>query len=342
VKLTSDSLGPHLAQRLLRCYLISGDEPLLVAEAADAVRAQARKAGFTEREVFFMERGADWGEVRAAAGNLSLFGARRLLEIRLPTGKPGTAGAAALVALIEADDPDTLLLILAPRLDRDAQGSAWVKAAESHGGWLTVWPVNAERLTGWLRGRARQMGLELTDEALTLLAERTEGNLLAAHQELQKLQLSTGEAISAEAVLAGVADSARFDVFQLGEAVLGGDTGRALRVLAGLRAEGTEPVLVLWALSKALRDLWGTVRAGSGGAGGSGWQRPNAALERGARRAGRLPFQQLAARASRADRVAKGRLEGNVWDELTLLVTELCGRPLTRPLRVVFPAGRPA
>jgi DNA polymerase-3 subunit delta len=340
VKLTSESLGPHLAQRLLRCYLISGDEPLLVAEAADAVRAQARTAGCSEREVFFMERGTDWGEVRAAAQNLSLFGARRLLEIRMPTGKPGTAGAAALVALIEADDPDTLLLILAPRLDRDAQGSAWVKAAESHGGWVTVWPVNAQRLTGWLRGRARQMQLELTDDALALLAERTEGNLLAAHQELQKLQLSGGAVINAEAVLAGVADSARFDVFQLGEAVLGGDTGRALRVLAGLRAEGTEPVLVLWALSKALRDLWATLRGAAGG--GGGWQRPSAALERGARRAGRLPFQQLAVRASRVDRIAKGRLEGEVWDELTLLVTELCGRPLTRSLRVVFPAGRPA
>lgn len=340
MKLTSDSLGPHLAQRLLRCYLISGDEPLLVAEAADAVRAQGRRASFSEREVFFMERGADWGEVRAAAGNLSLFGARRLLEIRLPTGKPGTAGAAALVALIEAGDPDTLLLILAPRLDRDAQGSAWVKAAQTHGGWVTVWPVNAERLTGWLRARARQMQLELSDDALALLAERTEGNLLAAHQELQKLQLSGAGAISAASVLAGVADSARFDVFQLGEAVVGGDAGRALRVLAGLRAEGTEPVLVLWALSKALRDLWGTLRGAAGG--GGGWQRPSAALERGARRAGRLPYQQLAVRASRADRIAKGRLEGDVWDELTLLVTELCGRPLTRPLRGVFPAGRPA
>jgi DNA polymerase III subunit delta len=340
LKLNSDSLGQHLAQRLLRSYLVSGDEPLLAGEAADAIRARARAEGFSEREVFFMDRGADWNEVRAAAGNLSLFGARRVLEIRLPTGKPGAVGSAALVALVEAQDPDTLLLILTPRLDRDAQGSAWVKAIESHGGWIPVWPVNAERLVSWLRARARQMQLELSAEALGLLAERTEGNLLAAHQELQKLQLAGSGEVSAATVLASVADSARFDVFQLGEAVLSGDAARALRMLAGLRAEGEEPVLVLWTLSKALRDLWGSARGP--GAATNSWQRQSAALAAAARRAPRLPFQQLAARATRADRVAKGRIEGDVWDELVLFIGELCGHPMLPVPRPEFQPSRPA
>ena len=252
MKLTSDSLATHLGERLLPVYLVSGDEPLLAAEAADAVRARARGAGFTEREVHFIERAADWDEVRASAANLSLFGARRVVEIRLASGRPGTAGNAALIALLEAPDPDTLFLILTPRLDRDAQGADWVRAVEAHGAWVQIWPVDSHRLAAWLRGRCRRLNLDASDEALELLAARTEGNLLAAHQELTKLALlAPAGRVTPDAVLAAVADSARFDVFGLGEAVLAGETARALRVLAGLRAEGTEPTLALWALSRS-------------------------------------------------------------------------------------------
>ena len=146
MKLTSDTLTAHLEQPLLRAYLISGDEPLFTLEAADAVRARARAAGFTERETHFMDRGSDWNEVRASANNLSLFAERRIVELRLPTGKPGKDGAAALVALLEARDPDRLLLITAPRLDRDAQSADWVRAVEAHGAWVQVWPVDASKL----------------------------------------------------------------------------------------------------------------------------------------------------------------------------------------------------
>jgi DNA polymerase-3 subunit delta len=327
LKLTPDSLTSHLEQQLLTAYLVSGDEPLLTGEAADAIRARARGAGFTEREVHFLERGSDWDDVRASASNMSLFGSRRLLELRLPTGRPGVAGNNALLALLERNDPDTLILILAPRLDRDAQGTQWFRALESHGGWVAVWPVEADRLVGWLRARCRRLRLEVTDEALTLLAERIEGNLLAAHQELEKLRLlAPAGAITADDVLAGVADSARFDVFRLSEAVLEGEAGRALRVLAGLRSEGTEQTLVLWALTKALRDLWGA--AASPGAGRSrGWQRQGAALDKAVRRAPRLSFRALTLRAARADRMIKGRLQGNAWDEMALLAADICGRP---------------
>ena len=325
MKLTSDSLATHLGERLLPAYLVSGDEPLLAAEAADAVRARARQAGFTEREVHFIERAADWDEVRASAANLSLFAARRVVEIRLASARPGAAGNSALIALLEAHDPDTLFLILAPRLDRDAQAADWVRALEAHGAWVQIWPVDPRRLVAWLKGRCRRLKLEASDEALELLAARTEGNLLAAHQELTKLTLlAPGGRVTPDAVLASVADSARFDVFRLGEAVLAGETARALRVLAGLRAEGTEPTLVLWALSRALRDVW----SARGGGKPPAWQqRHRAALEQALQRASRLPFAALAVRAARADRMIKGRVAGNAWDELALLAADICGQP---------------
>lgn len=337
LKLTPDSLTSHLEQHLLPAYLISGDEPLLAGEAADAIRARARAAGFTEREVHFLERGSDWDDVRASASNLSLFGSRRLIELRLPTGRPGVAGNNALLKLLERDDPDTLLLILAPRLDRDAQAAQWFRALESRGGWMAVWPVEAQRLVGWLRGRCRRLRLEVDDEALVLLAERTEGNLLAAHQELEKLRLlAPAGSLTLDLLLASVADSARFDVFRLSEAVLEGEADRALRVLAGLRSEGTEPTLVLWALTKALRDLWSAVSSPGAGRARGGWQRQTAALEKAARRAPRLSFQALTLRATRADRMIKGRLQGDAWDEMALLAADICGQPAIAPPQSVF------
>jgi DNA polymerase III subunit delta len=323
LKLSADSLASQLRERLLPAYLISGDEPLLAGEAADAVRAQARAAGFTEREVHFPERAGDWDEIRGSAASRSLFGARRIFEIRM-SPRPGTAGNAALVALLGAKDADSVFLILTPRLEREAQGADWVRAVEQQGGWVQIWPVDAGRLVGWLRVRTRQLGLEANDAALELLAERTEGNLLAAHQELGKLALlAGGQPVTPETVLMSVADSARFDVFQLSEAVLAGTAGRALRVLAGLRAEGTEPTLVLWALTKALHDAWNAL-AGPAGAAARGWGRQGAALEQARRRAPRMAFTDLTARATRADRVIKGRIAGDAWDELMLLATAIC------------------
>lgn len=284
------------------------------------MRARARERGFTEREVHFIERAGDWDELRGAAMSRSLFGARRLLEVRLSSARPGAAGNAALVALLEARDPDTLLLILSPRIDRDAQGADWVRAAEAHAGWVQVWPVDPQRLVAWLRARAGKLGLEASDETLELLAVRTEGNLLAAQQELSQLALLAGGGkLTPDTVLASVADSARFDVFRLSEAALGGEGARALRVLGALRGEGTEPTLVLWALSRALREVWSAREGGPS----PPWQRQGAGLGKALRRASQLPFTALAQRAARTDRIIKGRLAGDAWIELMLLTLEL-------------------
>jgi DNA polymerase-3 subunit delta len=329
LKLTTDSLAAHLDRQLLPAYLVSGDEPLLVAEAADALRARARAVGFSERETHFIERGTDWDALLGAARNLSLFATRRIIEIRLASSKPGVAGGAALLKLAQLRDKDFLVLIIAPRLERDAQGAEWVKAIESHGAWVQIWPVEAQRLIAWLQERCRRLQLRTDNEAIEVLAERTEGNLLAAQQELQKLQLLFPDApVSAANVLAGVADSARYEVGQLGEAALAGDAARALHMLAGLKAEGVEPTLVLWAINKAVHDLWRAQAAAGGDGAPRTWQRQAAALAQGLRRARTVPFGRLILRAERADRMIKGRLAGDAWDELALLAAEFCTRPL--------------
>jgi DNA polymerase-3 subunit delta len=330
VKLTFDSLKSHLSGEPARAYLVSGDEALLVGEAADAIRARVKRAGFEEREVHFIERVADWEEVRAASNNLSLFGSRKLLELRLPSGKPGTGGAKAITELLENVSPDNVYLMITGKLEREQNNSAWVKAFEESGAWLPVWPVEVARLPQWLRARAAAMEVQLDDDAVKFIVDRTEGNLLAAQQELEKLKLGApGKRIDLAAAQASIGDSARFDVFQLGEAALGGDVPRALRILAGLRSEGVEATLALWSLNREVHNVWGTTDPSPGY---RGWQKPSAALENAKRRAGKLPFPRLAARLSRADRMIKGQLRGDAWDEMSLLIVEFAGRrtlPLT-------------
>lgn len=337
MKLALDNLAAHLKQALQRgqlasTYLVSGDEDLLVGEACDAIRAAARQAGYAEREVHFPERNADWADILASAGSLSLFGDRRLIELRF-SGKAGKEGSAALQSLIAREGDDTLLLIVTPRLDFTAQSTAWVKAIEAKAAWLPIWEVGPRQLEGWLSQRLRTAGLEPTADAVTLLAARIEGNLLAAQQEIEKLKLLVPAGrLDAAAVLNAVASSARYDVFALGEAIVTGDAARAQRILAGLRGEGTEPTLVLWAITRELRNLW-SIRRGDDPARRPGPRLTStqlAALERARPRAAKLPFARLSSRALRADRMIKGRLAGDPWDELTLLCAEFCG---LRPVR---------
>jgi len=332
MKLSLDTFAAHLKSgSLAGAYLLSGDEDLLIGEAADALRAAARAAGYTERELHFPERNTDWAEL-GGSQTMSLFGDKRILELRF-NGKAGKEGGATLLALIESAATDTLLLIQTPRLDPSTQSTAWVRAIEARGAWLPIWEVGPRQLPAWLQQRARKAGLELTEEAVALLAARVEGNLLAAHQELEKLRLLVPAGrIDAATVMAAVLPSARYDVFTLGEAVVGGDANAALRILAGLRAEGVEPTLVLWSVTRELRNLW-ALRRGDDPARRPGPRMPPqqlAALERARPRAARLPYARLASRALRADRMIKGRLGGDPWDELVLLCAEFCN---LRPLR---------
>ena len=256
MQLRANELEAQLAKRLLPAYVIHGDEPLLAMEAADAVRAAARRAGHAEREVLEPGRGYDWSEFTHAMGSLSLFAAKKIVELRLPSGKPGPQGAAAIGAYCERPSADELLLLTLPRLDRASQGSPWFNALARVGAVVDVWPLDRPRLPAWINERLARQKQRAPREVLEFLTERVEGNLLAAHQELQKLALLAppGE-LSLETVHGAVANVARYDPYDAAEALLAGDLARYTRVIEGLRAEGEQPTFVLFVVSSALFAL---------------------------------------------------------------------------------------
>ena len=308
-------------------YLVSGDEPLLVGEAADAIRGAARQAGYADRSVFFVDRSFSWDDLRQASQSLSLFAERRLFELRMPSGKPDK-GAQQLIDLAARPPPDLICLVICNRIDKKAGEAPWVRAFEKHGVWVPVWPVETEALPGWLRARAKLLNAEIEPEAAQLIVERVEGNLLAAKQELDKLSLlAEGKPISAELVLRSVADSARYDVFQLAEAAAAGDAARALRVLLGLKSEGVEPTLILWALVRELRGLWQAKERNRlrSSARSSAWNLAATPGPRALARLNQLPLAGLLKQAGQADRVIKGLAAGDAWSALLGLTATLAG-----------------
>jgi len=260
MKIPAERLGSALQKGLLPCYLISGDEPLLAQEALDAVRAAARKNGFDSRESFVQTTGFDWNELSAAAGNLSLFAEKRVIELRLPTGKPGVKGSAAIASFVQEfatrNNDELLFIVSAPKLDRSGSNAKWAKALQAAGGFVQVWPIGPRDMPGWIAARMKTAGLNPDRDAVRLLADRVEGNLLAAQQEIEKLWLLNGAGpVTAQDVDAAVADSSRYDVYKLVDATVSGNVKRALKILTGVRAEGIEPVIVAWALTREVRTL---------------------------------------------------------------------------------------
>lgn len=265
MQIPGPQLQAHLQRGLRPLYTLYGDDPLLQQEAADAIRAAARAQGYTERTVFTVA-GAhfDWSAVLAAGGALSLFADKQLVELRIPSGKPGKEGSQALQRLAEVapGNDSTLTLVLLPRLDAATLKGAWFGALDAHGVTVRIDPVERAQLPGWIAQRLQQQGQhvaagEAGQRTLAFMADRVEGNLLAAHQEIQKLALlhPPGE-LTFEQVESAVLNVARYDPFKLAEAVLDGQPGRAQRMLDGLQAEGEAPVLVHWALAEDIRALW--------------------------------------------------------------------------------------
>ncbi|GAP66247.1 DNA polymerase III, delta subunit [Mizugakiibacter sediminis] len=314
------------AQQLAPVYLLAGEEPLLLLEAADALRARARAMGYGEREVLDAESGFDWNELARAAAGMSLFAARRLLDLRLPGGKPGKDGAAAIAEYCAAPPPDTVLLITCTQWDRRSEG-AWVKAVEQAGVYVPVWPLKPHELPGWIGERMRSRGLAATPDAIALLAGRVEGNLLAAAQEIDKLAVLHGEGrLDAATLEQLVADSARYDAFRLSDAAFGGDGARALRVLAGLRGEGEDLIPLLgWLISQlgiaarlaAARDFAAAARAEGL------WQAREQLFRKALKRAPADHWARCLMRAGSIDRMAKGRASGDPWRELERLVVAI-------------------
>lgn len=333
MRFVPESLSRELDGRELRpCWLIAGDEPLLVGEAADRIRARAKALGYGQRDVLFAERGFDWGVVLAETRAMSLFAERRILEVRLPTPKPGVDGSKVLAEVARTPAADILLLVITDRLEWSDRSAAWVKAFEEHGGFVEVEQLTPERLPAWLTDRLARVGLTADADALQLLAERCEGNLVAAHQEIERLALLAGPGrLDLDTVESAVANSARFTLFQLGEAALAGDVGRATRVLDGLAAEGEEPTLVLWSLAEELRALLQWQPNPARGAPPRlfrGGRRRQALLGQAARRLPSPRVRELLLEASHADAVIKGMRTGEPWSELLRIAVGIAGARL--------------
>lgn len=330
--------------------MVSGDEPLLVNEAADAIRARARADGFTEREIHTVERGFDWNSLLADSRAMSLFAQRKIIEIRMTNPTPGEQGGAAIVELTEQPSPDNLVLVITGKLDGRTQNSKWVQAIEKHGTLVQVWPMELARLPNWIRERLGRHGLQADPAAASLLAERVEGNLLAAHNEVEKLALLLPRgAVTAQTVLDAVADSARFDVLQLGEAAMRGQAARAVRILEGLHGEGIDATLVLWAVNKDLQWIARAQHLMRNGHNPDSamnaiyvWRPRQAAMKMALHRLKSQAVQELLLDASRVDQAIKGVLRIDAWVELEALVARLAGVRMARPKATTAPEGIPS
>jgi DNA polymerase-3 subunit delta len=331
LKIRANQLSSHLKNSLAPCYLVTGDEHLLVAEALDAIRDAARARGFGTRELNVASTGFDWGQLAASAGNLSLFAEQRIVELRLPTGKPGRSGGQAIVDLVAQAGPELLFIVTGPKLDAATAKSKWVKALEQKGVSLPVWPIGLRELPGWIANRMRQSGLQPERDAVALIADRVEGNLLAASQEIEKLRLLLGEGkVTVADVTNAVARSSRYDVYKLTDAAMAGDAARAVRILGGLRSEGVEPVIVMWALTRELRTLAMLDDAvcqgrdlGSAMQSLRVWNNRQALVRSCVGRHQHGDFHRLLKTSGRADAAAKGQRFGDPWQMAADIVIEM-------------------
>jgi len=328
LKIRANQLSPHLKNSLAPCYLVTGDEHLLVNEALDEIRAAARAKGFGMRELHVATTGFDWHSLTASTGNLSLFAEQRIVELRLPTGKPGRTGGQAIVDLAEQAGPELLFIVTAPKLDKSGTSSKWAKTLDQKGVSLPIWPVGVRELPGWIANRMRQAGLQPDRDAVALIADRVEGNLLAAGQEIEKLRLLLGEGkVTAEDVNKAVANSSRYDVYKLTDAAISGDAPRAVKILGGLKAEGVEPVIVMWALTRELRTLAildDAVRQGTdlGSAMQAArvWSNRQGLMRSCISRHRHGDFHRMLKASGRADAAAKGQRYGDPWQLATDIV----------------------
>lgn len=327
MRLATTQLEAHLKQGLQALYVLVGDEPLAQCESLDAIRSAARQQGFDERLSLWADRTFDWQRVFAVGQATSLFSSRRLLEITLPSGKPGIEGAKVLQTLAKTPLPDTSTIIILPTLEKEAKNSAWFTALENQAVTLHLTEVKAEHLPQWIAERLKKQGQGASPEILDFLAQQVEGNLLAANQEIQKLGLLCPQGVLSDvAVREAVLRVSRYDAFQLGEAVLAGDTPRTIRVLQSLQDEGESAVAVMGPLMWVLRPLVRIKQAQMRG------ENTSTAMTQARiygdrqtltkRALSRLNLRQLETALQRLadiDKTAKGVMTGDAWLELSKL-----------------------
>lgn len=328
MKISTEQLHQHLARDLKPLYTVFGSEPLLALEAGDRIRAKARTAGYTEREVLTADSGFKWSHLALAGSSQSLFASKKLLELRIPTGKPGKEGGEALQAYCQSLPPDTVTLVHIPDLDWRSQKTAWFEALERAGVSVEAKPVARKALPQWIAGRLALQEQDADSATLDFIADRVEGNLLAAYQEVQKLGLLFPKgAIAFEQAREAVLDVARYDVFNLGEIMLEGDPLRVARVLDGLQGEGTAAPLVLWSLSEEIRAIGKVITGINTGKPVSMMLREariwgpshQNAMQNNLRRFTLAQVTEALRHAAVIDRMVKGLVRGDVWSELLQL-----------------------
>lgn len=327
-----EQLEGQLAKGLSPLYLLGGPEPLILQECRDKVLAKAAAEGFAERQL--LEAGArfDWAQLTEAGGTLSLFAQRRIIDLRLPSGKPGMAGAKALNAWADSPDPDTLLIVSCDQWDASSRKAKWAQTLDRAGTRVDIWPVKAEELPRWISARMQAAGLEPEREAVMVLAERLEGNLLAAQQEIDKLVLLNGAGpVSVDDVLEAVANSSRFDGFLLADRILEGNVADGLRVAQGLQRTGVAIQMVSGALVNSLRKVEGYRLAMGAGENESVvfrqlqvWQARQGVFREAARRINGKRLADAWYRLAEIDRQSKGRAAGDPWHSLNEYVRALC------------------
>lgn len=338
MKVYPDKLAGHLQKQAAPLYWIAGDETLLVGEACDTVRRFAREHGYGEREVRQVDGSTDFSELLASANSLSLFAERKLLEIRFGSARVPDSALKALGDYLANPNDETLVLVTSPKLDGATTRTKSFKAVEGKSALVQVWPVERGQFNNWLAGRCRRAGISASPEIIAILAERTEGNLLAAQQEIEKLALLAGsDGATAEAALAAVTESARFDPFGLADRAMSGDAPGALRTLNGLAGEGVEPLKVLAALTSQLHRLL-ALKAEFGERQPSDtqleqkgiWRRRQGPVRRALKQLDTTLLEQGLLLARSADANAKGR--GDPWQPLAELCLLLAGAPVTLSL----------
>lgn len=331
MKVSLEQLGGQLKKSLAPVYLVSGDEPLQHMEATDIIRQASKAAGYTHRELFYVETGFDWGGFEEACNSFSLFGEQRILDVRLPS-KPDKKGSTALLRYGERPPSETILIVSLPKLTAsDQKKEKWFQSLEKNGVFIQVWPLEGEKLLHWLDRRLNAKGILADSSGLRLLAGRIEGNLLAATQEIEKLYLLYGRGkLSDKHILDAVAYHARYDVFGLAEEVLRGHVQRACRILNGLRMEGVAAPLVLWALTRELRlvnilraELESGVRPDTVFSKHKIWESRKSVFDSALNRLDQEAVRQAILLSAQADRVMKGQERGDEWEILLSLCAYL-------------------
>jgi len=328
MKVRPDQLNSHLQKQLADIYFICGDEPLQVMESADRIRLEARKRDYTEREVMDVDAQFDWNLLLDAGNSLSLFSEKRILELRLPTGKPGKVGSQVLQEYAQRPAEDAVLIISSGKLDASAKNTKWFKTLDQQGVVIQCWPVNAEQLPAWINNRLQSKGIIADRQAVQLLADRVEGNLLAAAQEVDKLFLLHGAGkLNFEQTASAVADSARYNIYDLVDSALVGDVVRTARIIGGLKNEGVEPVLMLWALSREVRMLAQISEARTSADAVMKkfrvWDNRKALIRKALSRHSCVRWRLFLKRCAKIDKVIKGVEQGRAWDELLMLSTQI-------------------